>query len=49
MFLGTFFLVFPSRWLSIAFDIQVDLKMKHHWKPLQKHIQNIVRTDDVNS
>ena len=40
---GSFSLVFPSRWLSITLDIQIDLKMKHHWKPLQKHIQNPVK------
>ena len=40
---GSFFLVFPSRWLSITLDIQIDLNMKHHWKPLQKHIQNPVK------
>ena len=38
----SFSLVFPSRWLSITLDIQIDLKMKHHWKPLQKHILNPV-------
>ena len=47
---GSFFLVFPSRWLSITLDIETDLKMKHYWKPLQ----NIFRTlsniqDGVNS
>ena len=26
---GFFFLVFPSRRLSVTFDIQIDLKMKH--------------------
>ena len=39
----SFFLVFPSRRLSITFDIQNDLKMNHPWKPLQKHIQNTVK------
>ena len=40
----SFFLVFPSR-LSASFDIQIDLKMKHpqHRKPIQKHIQNLVK------
>ena len=40
---GSFFLVLPSRWLSITFDIQIDLKMKYHWKPLPMHIQNPVK------
>ena len=40
---GFIFFVFPSRRLSIAFDIQIDLKMKHPWKLLQKHIQNAVK------
>ena len=43
---GAFFLVFPSRWLSITFDIQIDLKMKHHWKPLQKNIQTLSNIQD---
>ena len=37
---GSFILVFPSRRLTITFDIKLDLKMKHPSKPLQKHIQN---------
>ena len=40
---GFIFFVFPSRRLSIAFDIQIDLKMKHPWKLLLKHIQNAVK------
>ena len=40
---GFIFFVFPSRRLSIAFDIQIDLKMKHPWKLLQKLIQNAVK------
>ena len=40
---GSFFLVFPSRRLSIAFDIHIDLKMKPPWKPLQRHIQNAAK------
>ena len=40
---GSSFLVFPSRRLSITFDIQIDLKAKHPLKPLQKHIQNAVK------
>ena len=40
---GSIFFVFPSRKLSITFDIQIDLKMKQPWKPLQKHIQNAVK------
>ena len=39
----SFFLIFPGRRLSITCDIQIDLKMKHPWKPLQKHIQNPVK------
>ena len=39
----SFFLVFPGRRLPIICDIQIDLKMKHSWKPLQKHIQNPVK------
>ena len=34
----SFFLVFPGRRLSITCDIQIDLKMKHPWGALQKHI-----------
>ena len=37
------FFVFPSRKLYITFDIQINLKMKQSWKPLQKHIQNAVK------
>ena len=40
---GSIFFVFPSRKLSITFDIQIDLKIKHPWKPLQKYIQNAVK------
>ena len=40
---GSFFLAFPGRRLYITFDIQIDLKMKLPWKPLQKHIQNPVK------
>ena len=40
---GFIIFVFPSRRLSITCDIQIDLKMKHPWKPLQKHIQNAVK------
>ena len=38
-----FFLVFLGRKLSITFDIQIDLKMKHPWKPLQKYNQDPVK------
>ena len=31
---GSFFLFFPSRRSSTTFNIQIDLKMKHAWKPL---------------
>ena len=41
--LGSFFLVFPGRRLSNTFEIQIDLKMKHPWKPLHKHIQNSLK------
>ena len=36
---GSFFLV------SVIFDIQTDLKMKHLylWNPILKHIQNLVK------
>ena len=37
------FFVFPTRKLYITFDIQINLKMKQSWKPLQKHIQNAVK------
>ena len=40
---GSIFFVFPSRKLSITFDIQINLKMKQSSKPLQKHIQNAVK------
>ena len=40
---GSFFLVFPSKRLSITFDIQILLKMKQTWKPLEKLIQNAVK------
>ena len=40
---GSIFFVFPSRKLSITFDIQIDLKIKHPWKPLQKYIQIAVK------
>ena len=40
---GSIFSIFPSRRLSITFDIQIDLKMKHPWKPFQEHIQNAIK------
>ena len=43
---GSFFMVFPSGRLSITFDIQIDLKMKHAWKPLQKHFRTLSRIQD---
>ena len=45
---GSFFLVFPSRRSSITFtfDIQIDLKMKHAWKPLQKHFRTLSSIQD---
>ena len=43
---GSFFLVFPSRSSSIIFDIQTDLKMKHAWKPLQKHFRTMSSIQD---
>ena len=39
----SFYLVFPGRRLSITFDIQIDLKLKHSWKPLQRYTQNHVK------
>ena len=43
---GSFFMVFPSRRLSISFDVQIDLTMKHAWKPLQKHFRTLSRIQD---
>ena len=40
---GSIFFVFPSGKFSITFDIQIDLKIKHPWRPLQKYIQNAVK------
>ena len=42
----SFFFVFPSRRLFITFDIQIDLKMKHLWKPLQRHSQKAANIKD---
>ena len=43
---GSFFLVFLSRRSFITFDIQIDLKMKHAWKPLQKHFRTLSSIQD---
>ena len=43
---GSFFMVVPSRRLSITFDIQIDLKIKHAWKPLKKHFRTLSRIQD---
>ena len=39
----SFFFVFRSGRLFITFDIQIDLKMKHLWKRLQKHVQKAAK------
>ena len=44
--LGSFFLVFPGRRLSNTFEIQIDLKMKHPWKPLHKHSE-LCQTSEI--
>ena len=43
---GSFFMVFASRRLSITFDIEIDLKLKHTWRPLQKHCRTLSRIQD---
>ena len=43
---GSFFLVFPSRRSSVTFDIQIDLKMKHAWEPLQRHFRTLSSIQD---
>ena len=45
---GSFFLFFFSRRSSITFtfDIQIDLKIKHAWKPLQKHFRTLSSIQD---
>ena len=43
---ASFFKVFPRRRLSITFNIQIDLKTKHAWKPLQKYFRNLARIQD---
>ena len=42
---GSFFLVSPSRKLSVTFDIQIHSNWKHlqPWKLIQKHIENLVK------
>ena len=45
--LGSFFLVFPGRRLSNTFEIQIDLKMKHPWKPLQLAYSELCQISEI--